>query len=142
MSNPTMSSPSSPHPLLIKPQITVYEALDAAKAKPSDRVGIVGLGGLGHLAIQYAHKLGCATVVFSRSASKEADAFTLGAQEFHVVEDGKAIELPAGKGVDVLLICSGRLPDLALFMGALARRARIVPLIIQVEDMVVPYVTS
>lgn len=97
---------------------------------------------MGHLAVQYAHKLGCAPIVFSRSATKEGDALALGAEEFHVVEDGKPVQLPAGKGVDVLLLCSGRLPDLGLFMGALGRRARIVPLIIQVEDMVVPYVMS
>lgn len=58
-----------------KIQITVYEALDVASAKESDRVGIVGMGGLGHLAVQYARAMGYGPVVFSRSSEKESDAF-------------------------------------------------------------------
>ncbi|TVY85615.1 alcohol dehydrogenase [Lachnellula willkommii] len=51
-------------------RITVFEALDVAGAKSSDRVGVVGFGGLGHLAVLYARAMGCETVVFSRSTGE------------------------------------------------------------------------
>ncbi|KAE8448164.1 hypothetical protein EG329_009768 [Mollisiaceae sp. DMI_Dod_QoI] len=119
--------------------ITVYEALDIAGAKPSDRVGIVGLGGLGHLAVQYARAWGCEPIVFSRNPSKEDDAYKLGAKEFHVIPSSPESKLNVSEGVHILLLCGGALPDFGLFMPALARRATIVPLIIQGEPLVVPY---
>ena len=50
--------------------------------KPTDRVGIVGVGGLGHLAIQFSSKMGCDVVVFSGTEAKHEDALMLGAREF------------------------------------------------------------
>ncbi|KAH6681749.1 NADP-dependent alcohol dehydrogenase [Halenospora varia] len=119
--------------------ITVYEALDVADAKPSDRVGIVGLGGLGHLAIQYAKAWGCDPVVFSRSAHKKDDAMRLGAKEFHLIPSSSGEKFDPMLGVNVLLLCGNGLPDFGLFMPALARRATIVPLIIQGKPLVIPY---
>lgn len=92
-------------------QITVYEALDVAGAKPSDRVGIVGMGGLGHLAVQYAKAWGCDPVVFSRDESKRDDAMKLGATDFYVIPLGDDDELKVKDGVNVLLLCGGALPD-------------------------------
>ncbi len=87
----------------------MYEALDIAGAKPSDRVGVIGLGGLGHLAVQYAKAWGCDPVVFSRDADKRDDAIKLGAKEFHVVSQGATLNVK--NGVDILLLCGGALPD-------------------------------
>jgi alcohol dehydrogenase (NADP+) len=95
-------------------QITVYEALDIAGAKPSDRVGIIGLGGLGHLAVQYARAWGCDPVVFSRTEEKREDSMKLGAKEFHVVPFSEGAELNVDKGINVLLLCGGALPDFDL----------------------------
>ena len=52
---------------------TVYNAITSS-AKTGDRVGILGIGGLGHLAIQFSAKLGFDTIVFSTTAEKEAEA--------------------------------------------------------------------
>ncbi|CZR54307.1 related to ADH7-NADP(H)-dependent alcohol dehydrogenase [Phialocephala subalpina] len=119
--------------------ITVYEALHIAGAKPHDRVGIVGLGGLGHLAVQYARAWGCEPVVFTRDHDdKVNDALKLGA--------GKIVRLPdpgdpqpIEEDINVLLLCGSELPDFELFMPVLARRATIVPLIIQGQPLVIPY---
>ncbi|TVY81518.1 alcohol dehydrogenase [Lachnellula suecica] len=119
--------------------ITVYEALDVAGAKPSDRVGIVGLGGLGHMAVQYAKAMGCDPVVFSRSPAKKEDALKLGAKEFHLIPSSPEVGLEVTDGIHVLLLCGDRLPNFEQFMPVLARRATIVPLIIQGEPLVIPY---
>lgn len=89
----------------------MYEALDIAGTKPSDRVGIVGLGGLGHLAVQYARAWGCDPVVFSRDSGKQEDAYKLGAKEFCVVPSSSEHRLDLKDDVNVLLLCGGSLPD-------------------------------
>jgi len=58
--------------------------------KAGDRVGVVPLGGLGHMAVKLAKSLGATVVVLSTSASKEADARRLGASEFVLTKDGQA----------------------------------------------------
>lgn len=89
----------------------MYEALHVAGAKPSDRVGIMGFGGLGHLAVQYAKAMGCEPVVFSRSERKRDDAVACGAVEFYVVPGEEGGEIAVKEGVNVLLLCGDGLPD-------------------------------
>ncbi|KUF83769.1 hypothetical protein AM588_10000612 [Phytophthora nicotianae] len=79
-------------------------AVQGGGYQPGDRVGIVGVGGLGHLGIQFAKAMGAAAVVaFSRSASKEQEIRRLGADEFVVYTDEKQAA-DASKSVDILLI--------------------------------------
>ena len=85
---------------------TVYSAL-VGITKPAQRVGIIGIGGLGHLAIQFASKLGASVVVFSHSANKEAEARSFGAEEFYSLDDISKMETP----VDVLILTANRYPD-------------------------------
>lgn len=87
----------------------MFEALIAAGTTSLDRVGIVGLGGLGHLAVMYARAFGCDVVVFSGTEDKRADAMALGATEFHVLPKGGS-KVDIKEGVNVLLLC-GSLPD-------------------------------
>jgi uncharacterized zinc-type alcohol dehydrogenase-like protein len=61
---------------------TVFHAMHVFKVKAGDKVGIVGMGGLGHLAIQFAKAMGCEVTVFSSSASKEQQAREFGASHF------------------------------------------------------------
>jgi D-arabinose 1-dehydrogenase-like Zn-dependent alcohol dehydrogenase len=72
-------------------------------------VGILGMGGLGHLAIQFAAKQGSRVVVFSQSEEKRDDALKLGAQEFYF---GRHIAKSKGitEKLDVLLITSSQQP--------------------------------
>lgn len=65
---------------------TVFSALYNNNIRPTDRVGVVGIGGLGHLAIQFAAKMGCHVTAFSGSESKKQEALNFGAREFVVTK--------------------------------------------------------
>ncbi|WWD18643.1 hypothetical protein CI109_103096 [Kwoniella shandongensis] len=71
--------------------LTVYSPLVRNGCGPGKTVGIVGIGGLGHFAIQFAKALGAHVIVFSHSPSKKEDSLSLGADEFvSTDEDGFA----------------------------------------------------
>ncbi|EPE34004.1 GroES-like protein [Glarea lozoyensis ATCC 20868] len=114
---------------------TVYTAITSV-AKPGDRVGILGIGGLGHLAIQFASKLGYETVVFSSSARKEEEARGFGASEFVVLGEAEKVSAP----VDVLIVAGSKYPDWEKFMqkNILARTGTIVPLSAPAENFNLP----
>jgi uncharacterized zinc-type alcohol dehydrogenase-like protein len=59
--------------------ITVFNPIIQLGIKPTDRVGVIGIGGLGHLALQFLNKWGCEVTAFTSSASKAAEAKHLGA---------------------------------------------------------------
>lgn len=67
--------------------VTVWEPLRALCVGPGSRVAVVGLGGLGHLAVKFSVALGAATTVISRSAAKADDARQLGADDLIVSTD-------------------------------------------------------
>ncbi|WWC88653.1 uncharacterized protein L201_003566 [Kwoniella dendrophila CBS 6074] len=69
--------------------LTVFSPLIRNGTGPGKTIGIVGIGGLGHLAIQFAHHLGAKVIVFSHSSNKEKDAKNLGADEFVLTSDDK-----------------------------------------------------
>lgn len=135
---------------------SVYEALDAASTKPSDRVGVVGVGGLGHMAVLFARAMGCGvTALFASNrqppSQKVKDAFALGADEVRCISEGhETIFTPDGadmtggmsertKPIDVLLVTSNGLPDWEKVLPLLNRMARIVLMSIQMEPLSIPY---
>jgi alcohol dehydrogenase (NADP+) len=67
--------------------ITLYSPLKHWKAGPGKKVGIVGLGGLGHMGVKFSHAFGARTVLFTTSPSKAEDAKRLGADEVVVSKD-------------------------------------------------------
>lgn len=69
--------------------ITVYGGLRAAGLSSGQRVGIVGIGGLGHLAVQFASRLGNQVTVFTGSESKAEEAAKLGASDAILLRSGK-----------------------------------------------------
>jgi D-arabinose 1-dehydrogenase-like Zn-dependent alcohol dehydrogenase len=88
---------------------TVFNVLNSYNVKSYHRVGVLGVGGLGHLAIQFASKMGCEVVVFSSTASKKAEALQFGAKEFYAVADlGKTENI---RPIDHLLVTTHTLPD-------------------------------
>jgi alcohol dehydrogenase len=81
---------------------TVWSGLRWADPKPAERVAVVGIGGLGHLAVQYAKAAGFTTIAVSHSPEKDALIRQLGADE--IVRDGEGLEKIGG--ADVVLGCS------------------------------------
>jgi len=71
--------------------ITTYSPLRRFKVGPGQKVGVVGLGGLGHMAVKLAKAMGAEVTVFSTSPGKEADARRLGAENFVVSRDNDAM---------------------------------------------------
>lgn len=87
---PAGLEPAGAAPLLCA-GITVWEPLRALGVGPGSRVAVVGLGGLGHLAVKLSVALGADTAVISRSRDKAGDARRLGAHEFLVSADTAAM---------------------------------------------------
>ena len=67
--------------------ITLYSPLRNWKAGPGKKVGVIGLGGLGHMGVKFAVALGADVTVFSHSPEKEADAKKMGAHHFVTTKD-------------------------------------------------------
>jgi len=76
--------------------ITTYSPLRHWKAGPGKKVGIVGIGGLGHMGIKLAHAMGAHTVAFTTSESKRSDAKALGADEVIVSRNTDEMDAHAG----------------------------------------------
>jgi len=72
--------------------ITTYSPLRKWGAGPGKQVGIMGLGGLGHMGVKHAHAMGAEVTLISHSPEKEADARRLGADHFLLLSDDQAIK--------------------------------------------------
>lgn len=72
--------------------ITTYSPLRHWRVGPNMKVGVVGLGGLGHLALKFARALGSHVVLFTSSPGKVADGLRLGAHEVVLSKDGPAVQ--------------------------------------------------
>lgn len=97
----------------------------ASRARP-ERVGVLGLGGLGHLAIQIARAEGHEVIAITTSASKRRGALELGAHDVLVVSDDAGKELAAMGGVDVLLGTSNDLGATSRMLAGLRAEGRLV----------------
>lgn len=100
--------------------ITTYSPLRHWGAGPGKKIGVVGIGGLGHMGIKIAHAMGAHVVAFTTSDSKRADAKALGADE--VVVSRNADEMAAhAASFDFILNTVAAPHDLDAFLGLLKR---------------------
>jgi uncharacterized zinc-type alcohol dehydrogenase-like protein len=76
--------------------ITVFNPILMCGVKPLDRVGVVGIGGLGHMALQFLNKWGCEVTAFTSSASKAEEAKQMGAHHVVATGDKAAMKKIAG----------------------------------------------
>ncbi len=83
---PRHLDPAATAPLLCA-GITTYSPLRHWKVGKGQKVGVVGLGGLGHMAVKFAHAFGAQVVLFTTSPGKVADALRLGAEEVVISKD-------------------------------------------------------
>jgi uncharacterized zinc-type alcohol dehydrogenase-like protein len=116
---PAGLDPAGAAPLLCA-GITTYSPLRQFGCKTGDRVGVVGLGGLGHMAVKLAASMGAKVTVLSSSEAKAADARRLGASDF-VVANGKAFEQLAGK-LDLIVDTVSAQHDYNAYLGLLRPR--------------------
>ncbi|GAA2506772.1 zinc-binding dehydrogenase [Winogradskya humida] len=77
--------------------ISTYEPLRRWDVGPGRLIGVVGLDGLGHLAVEFAKALGARVAVFTTSAGKETPAYELGADEVIISRDTEAMAVRAGR---------------------------------------------
>jgi D-arabinose 1-dehydrogenase-like Zn-dependent alcohol dehydrogenase len=113
---------------------TVWSAIRRAEAKPGAQIAVVGIGGLGHLAIQYAKAAGCRVVAVTKSAEKWDLARQLGADE--VVSDGAGHK--AVGGADVLLHTSNSHATVVNAMEGLNPWATVVMMGIGFDELSLP----
>jgi uncharacterized zinc-type alcohol dehydrogenase-like protein len=111
--------PAAAAPLLCA-GITTYSPLRHWKVGPGQRVGVVGLGGLGHMAVKLAKAMGATVVVFTTSPGKIEDAKRLGADEVVISKDAEAMAAEAGR-FDFILNTVAASHDLDPFIAALKR---------------------
>lgn len=109
--------PAAVAPLLCA-GITTYSPLRHWGVGPGKRVGIVGLGGLGHMGLKFAHSFGAETALFTTSASKAEDARRLGADEVVISKDADAM-MKHKRKFDFILDCVSAPHDLNEYLSLL-----------------------
>jgi len=98
--------------------ITTYSPLRHWKIGPGMKVGIMGIGGLGHMGVKFARAFGAHVVVFTTSPSKKDDAFRLGAHEVIVSRNPDEMKAHAGT-FDFILDCVSAEHDIAAYLAML-----------------------
>lgn len=122
--------------------ITTYSPLRHWGVGPGQKVGVVGLGGLGHMAVKFAHSFGATVTVFSRSINKKEDALKLGASDVIINTDTEAIASHAGQ-FDFIIDTVSAPHDLSIYLQLLKRDGKMVlvglpdrPLEIEVGNLI------
>ncbi|HEY5381413.1 MAG TPA: NAD(P)-dependent alcohol dehydrogenase [Acidobacteriaceae bacterium] len=105
--------------------VTVYAPLRNHGTRPSSRVGVIGIGGLGHLALQFARAFGSEVTAFSSSKDKEAEALSLGAHTFVNTRETSSIKKLA-RSFDLILSTVSGDQELHNFIDALRPKGTLV----------------
>jgi len=123
---PDEFAPAEAAPLLCA-GLTTFNAIRKSPARAGDRIAVLGIGGLGHLALQYAHKMGFDTVAIGRGADKEDLARSLGANHYI---DGDAVDvadaLMALGGMHVVIATAPGAKAISACLRGLRERGRLV----------------
>ena len=135
--------PASTAPLLCA-GITTYSPLRHWKVGKGQKVGVVGLGGLGHMAVKFANAFGAEVTLFTTSPGKADDAKRFGAQEIVISKDKDAMEKQAKK-FDFIIDTVSAKHDLGAYLATLKRDGALVmvgaspdPLPLPVFNLIIP----
>jgi len=119
--------------------VTTYNALRTSDARGGDLVAVLGVGGLGHLGVQFAAKLGFDTVAIARGREKEEMARKLGARHYiDSTEQDPAKELAALGGAKVVLATVTASNAMAAVVGGLGVRGTLLVVGASMEPIEVP----
>ncbi len=105
--------------------ITTYSPLRHWKVGPGHKVGVVGLGGLGHMAVKLAHAMGAEVTLFTTSAGKVEDGRRLGADSVTISRDPAAMQAVAGQ-FDLIIDAVAAPHDINVYLGLLKRDGTLV----------------
>lgn len=118
LSVPEGLDPAAAAPLLCA-GITTYSPLRRRGAGPGKKVAVVGLGGLGHMAVKLAHAMGAEVTVLSQSLKKREDGLRLGADHYYATGDPGTFEQLADR-FDLIINTVSAVVDLDVYLGLLA----------------------
>lgn len=104
--------------------ITVFNPIVELGIQPTDRVGVIGIGGLGHMALRFLHAWGCDVTAFSTSPDKEAEVRALGANHFINSRDPAALK-SVENSFDVILSTVNANLDWNIYLAALRPKGRL-----------------
>ncbi|MDP1863488.1 MAG: NAD(P)-dependent alcohol dehydrogenase [Thiobacillus sp.] len=104
--------------------VTVFNPLVQFDVQPTDKVAVIGIGGLGHMALQFLNAWGCEVTAFTSSEDKQKEALELGAHHTLNSRDPKALEAAAGR-FDLLISTVNVKLDWNLYLGTLKPRGRL-----------------
>jgi uncharacterized zinc-type alcohol dehydrogenase-like protein len=117
--------------------ITVFAPLWVYQISASSRVGVIGIGGLGHLALQFANKWGCEVHAFTTSDDKEMEARKLGAHHVHNTKREGALKSLAGR-LDLIISTINVPQDVPALLNTLAPKGRLHVVGAVLEPLAVP----
>jgi uncharacterized zinc-type alcohol dehydrogenase-like protein len=118
--------------------ITVFNPL-AVYASSTSRVGILGIGGLGHMAVKFAAAMGCDVTAFTSSENKFDEARSFGARHVVTTKDKAGVQKLAGS-LDLLLVTTNVQLDWAALINTLAPKGRLHVLGLIAEPMPIPVI--
>lgn len=130
---PEGMDPAAAAPLLCA-GVTTYSPLSYLDVQEGDKVGVIGLGGLGHMAVKIAKALGATVTVFTTSPSKAADAVALGADHVVVSSDAGAMA-GARHTLNAIIDTVAAVHDINAYLRTLARDGALIQLGLPSEKM-------
>jgi len=104
--------------------ITVFNPLVQFNVKPTDKVAVIGIGGLGHMAVKFLNAWGCEVTAFTSSESKKMEALNMGAHHTLNSRDADEIKAAAGRFDFIISTVNVKL-DWNLYLGTLGPRGRL-----------------
>jgi uncharacterized zinc-type alcohol dehydrogenase-like protein len=119
---------------------TVFSPIILAGVKPTDKVGVIGIGGLGHMALKFLNKWGCEVIAFSSSPDKKEQILAMGATKVINSRDPKELESITGS-LNFILNTTNVTLDWNSYLVALAPKGRFHNVGAVLEPMAIPTFT-
>jgi uncharacterized zinc-type alcohol dehydrogenase-like protein len=120
--------------------ITVFNPINLAGVKPTDKVGVIGVGGLGHMAIKFLKHWGCEVVAFSSNPAKKDQILAMGAHKVVSSTDSAELETIMGS-LDFILNTANVTLDWNAYLMTLAPKGRLHTVGAVLEPMAIPAFT-